>query len=357
MKSTICVAAAGLSALLAVCGSALGGVTPVNGDIIFTSQQDSSIKLISGFGPSVATTLYTFGDVGDFPAGITKGIDGSYYVSRSKLPVPNAGAGIARIDDLFGSPMVSSVATGDPLQNPAALGFSSATGRLITISNPGSAGTIRGIFDVSTGGSVTTVANEVNSGTGYRSGAGLTKDPNSDDFFVTGINGGVFDPMTIDGQASTLWRARYDGMSDSYSLDPAPILDFTDSLGLGLHLTNVRGVAAVPGTNDLYVSDFVTESIYRITLDVMGNFSSIAFVVGGLDQPESLIYNPWTNKLVIDERGGLTSSVISQINLNGSGYEVLASGDHARGFYIVPTPAGLALLPIAGLFAARRRRA
>ncbi len=357
MRNAFFAAATGLAALVAVSGTALGGVLPVNGDIIFTSQQDQAIKLISGFGPSVASTLYTFSDPGDYPAGIAKGFDGQYYVSRGRLPIPNAGAGIVRVNDLFGSPSETPIATGDPLQNPAALMLSPDNGRLLTVSNPGGAGSIRGIYDVSTAGAVSTIANEVPSGVGYHAGFGLTKDPNSSDFFVSALNGGAFQPMTPDGAASTLWRMSYNVGPDNYSLGLTPLVDFTDILGPGQSLTNIRGIAAIPGTSDIYAADFVTESIYKITLDGLGNFSSIAFVAGGFDEPENIMYNPWTNKLVIDERGGLTSSVISQINLDGTGYEVLASGDHARGFYIVPTPAGLALLPIAGLFAARRRRA
>lgn len=357
MRSNASVVAAGIGLLLAAAGSAFAGITPVDGDIIFVSQQDSSIRYISGFGPSVAQTLYSFPDAGDFPAGITKGPDGAFYVSRSRLPVPNAGAGIVRITDLFGTPNATELVTGDPLQNPIGLSYSDATGRLLTVSNPGSSGMIRGIFDISLGGVVTPVASEVNGGTGYRSGTSLTRDPNSSDYFVSAINGGAFDPMTLDGQASTLWRLSYNNGTNDYSLDPTPIVDFTDILGPGNHLTNVRGIVAIPGTNDIYAADFVSESIYRITLDAMGDFQSISLVIGGLDEPENLIYNPYTNKLIIDERGGLTNSVISQINLDGSGYEVLATGDHARGFYIVPTPAGFALAPIAGLFAMRRRRA
>lgn len=357
MRNVFLAAATGLSALVAVSGSARGGVSPVNGDIIFTSQQDSSIKLISGFGPSVATSLYTFGAPGDYPAGIAKGFDGQFYVSRSRLPIPDAGAGIVRVNDLFGSPSETPIATGNPLQNPGALMLSPNNGRLLAISNPGSAGAIRGIYDVSTAGAVSTITNEVPSGVGYHGGFDLTKDPNSADFFVSAINGGAFQPPTPDGAASTLWRMSYNGGPDNYSLGATPLVDFTNILGPGMSLTNIRGIAAIPGTSDIFAADFVTESIYKITLDGLGNYSGITFIAGGFNEPEHIIYNPWTNKLVIDERGGLTSSVISQINLDGTGYQVLASGDHARGFYIVPTPAGLALLPIAGLFATRRRRA
>lgn len=344
--------------LLAASGAAHAGVQ----GIVFTSQQQNAVRFLDT-GTNTASTLWASPNPDSRLANITAGPSGEFYVADGRLPFPNlTDAGILRIDDLFGSATASSLTQGNPLQNPLGLVYDPTTSGLLTVSNPGSpvtGDTVDGIFSVSLGGTVGPVHVEDNNGTGVRfdDGHSIVADPFSNDYFVTSVNGGSFDNGLADGRSSTLWRLEYDGNTNSYDLGETPVLDFANSeTGFGSDLLNIRGIASVPGSSSLWVTDFVNGSILRIDLDGSGNFQSLTEIASGLNEPESIIYNPFTGELVFTERGGLTDSKISSINLDGTGYEILLEGEHARGFYIVPTPGTGALLLLSGLAAVRRRR-
>ncbi len=350
--------AIGVVGLLAACGAAHAGVQ----GIVFTSQQQNAVRFLDT-GTNTASTLWASLDSNTRLANITAGPAGEFYVADGRLPFPNqVDAGILRIDNLFGAASASYLTQGNPLQNPVGLVYDSTTSSLLTVSNPGSPvtqDTIDGIFSVSLGGAVGPVHIEDNNGSGVRfdDGHSIVADPFSNDYFVTSVNGGSFDNGLADGRSSTLWRLEYDANSNSYNLGNAPVLDFASSeTGFGSDLLNIRGIAAVPGSSSLWVTDFVNGSILRVDLDGSGNFQSLTEIASGLAEPESIIYNPLTGQLVFSERGGLTDSKISSINLDGTGYEVLLEGEHARGFYIVPTPGTGALLLLSGFAAVRRRR-
>ena len=135
---------------------------------------------------------------------------------------------------------------------------------------------------------------------------------------------------------------------------PSLLVDLSNT-NLGTPLTFLGGITSAG--NDLYVADRRADAVFKITLDGNGDFSSIAQVIGGLNEPENLIFNPFTGKLVIDVRDDLNNPMIVQCNLDGTGLEVLAAGFHARGFEIVPSPATFALLGLGTVVGARRRRA
>lgn len=347
------------TSLLAAAGSASAGLQ----GLVFTSQQQNAVRFLD-FSTNTASTLWASANPDTRLANITAGPAGEFYVADGRLPFPNlTDAGIIRIDGLFsGAAAATPLTQGNPLQNPVGLVYDPTTSNLITVSNPGSPvtpDTIDGIFTVSLGGSVSPVFIEDQSATGVRfdDGHSIVADPFSNNYYVTSINGGSFDNGLADGRSSTLWRLEYDMGTNSYSLSDNPVIDFADSeTGFGSDLLNVRGIAAVPGSSSLWVTDFDQGSIFRVDLDGSGNFLSLTQVASGLDQPESIIYNPFTGQLVFTERGNLTDSKISAINLDGTGYEVLLAGEHARGFYIIPTPGSAGLLALAGLAAARRRR-
>lgn len=367
MSKTIISAAALLTA-------ALGGVAFAqnNGDIIFTSQQADAVKLISGTTPTApgAATLIAANTFGTSLGGITRAGDGNYYIVDGNFPVPNPStAGVRRINNPFsGAATLSTFVQGDPLQYGVGVAYSANTNSLITVNNPFgpvSQGIADGIYNVplNNPSAVTQIFAEPPISTPqprYQAGMYIVQDPNSNDFFVVTENGGTGTVGTNpqdDLFPGALWRVRYNGGTNSYAVDATPVVDFgAPFTGLGFNINGPRGIAAVPGTSDLFVTDLWGGTVYKITLDGSGNYSSIALVLSGLDQPESIIYNEYTGKLVIDERGNLTNSRISTFNLDGSGFTVLYTGEHARGFAIVPAPSAVALLGMGGMVLARRRR-
>jgi hypothetical protein len=366
--------------MVVAAGAALanGQVTPNNGDIIFTSQTpagNNSVKLISGTVPTVgpATLLYSSGSASSYFAGIQQAPDGNYYLLDGRQPFPNTtDAGVLKIQNIFsGAPTVTQHRQGNPLQNPISLAWSNDTNEFITVSNPGTPqvpATIDGIFGFGTGpAGINTYYPEPNPIVGvrprYYAGYGIIKDPRpgSQDFLVTTINGGVATNPTplfgsIDAESSTLWRLQYTG--SGYVLNPTPVVDFAASFtGAASSFYNTRGIAAVPGTNSVYVADIEAGVINKVTLDGLGNFQSITTILSGLNLPENLIYNQYTGQLVFEERSiDLLGAKISTVNLDGSGLTLLYAGEHARGFAIVPSPSALALLGLGGVVVARRRR-
>jgi hypothetical protein len=365
MKIAILTVLAGFAAVAAA------QVTPNNGDIIFTSQQANAIKIISGTTPGPATTLYASSNPMTQYTGISLAPDGNYYVGDGRVSGLNPNdAGITRVNNIFsGSASVTPITVGNPLQNPVNLAWSSDSGRFIVVNNPAGPQfpqVFDGIFGVTTGGSINTYYAELPMTTPrprYNGGFGIIQDPRagSRDFLITSINGGVDNdlssPFPFDREASAVWRLAYDAGTNSYNLNNAPLVDFSPSITGFTGFYNTRGIAAVPGTNSFYTTDLVAGVINKVTMDALGNFQSIQTILTGLNQPESIIYNPFTNQLVFDERGDLTASQISTVNLDGTGRVVLYAGEHARGFAIVPSPASAALLGLSGLVAMRRRRA
>jgi hypothetical protein len=340
-----------VAALLTAAGSALGQAP---GDILFTDEFTDSINLLNA--PGVWTPLVTFNDPNVRLAQITS-VGKTWYVANGPKPVqdPSTG-GIFRIDDLFGSPSVSTLASGDPLQNPIGLRYSKKTKQLITVNHidgPINQPAFEGILAVDpANGNVTKVYEEQGGGKPvYKDGYRLTPDANSDDFFITCVNGGVYDGGPGDfNKASCIWRLSIDPntLQGSVSL----VADLSSVLADPL--TFVRGITSVPGTSDLYIGDGATQAIYKMTLDNNGDFSGIAAIATGIQDPWEIVFNPYTKKLVYGEQD---ISTISQMNLDGSNIELLAKGVGARGIAIVPTPGGLALLGAAGVIGLRRRRA
>jgi hypothetical protein len=334
---------------LSLLAGAPGALGQAPGDILFTDEFTDSVNLINS--PGVWTPLVTFDDPDVRLAQITNR-GNRWYVANGPKAVQDPSTGsIVQIDDLFGSPIVSTLASGDPLQNPIGLKYDRVSKRLLAVNhidgdidqpafegilsiNPNTGG-VTELFEESGGGNPT-----------YKDGYRLTADPNSDDFFVTAVNGGAFNGGPGDmNLGSCIWRLDVGTGSVSLLAD----LSTVD----GGPLTFVRGITAVPGTSDLYIGDGSTQAIYRISLDGNGDFSSIAAIATGLADPWEIIYNPYTNKLVYGEED---ISTISQMNLDGSGIELLATGVGARGLAIVPTPGGAAILALAGLVGFRRRR-
>lgn len=347
------------AAILAASGAAHAGLQ----GIVFTSQQERAVRFLDSSG--VVSTLWAAPDPDSRLAGITRGPGGEFYVSDGRsIPFPNlTDAGIVRLDGLFsGTPSASFLTQGTPIQNPIGLTYDPTTSSLLSISTPGvpiTPDSQRGIFSVSLGGTVSPVFVQDEDATGVRfsTGRSIIADPFSNDYYVTAVNGGSFSNGQPDGVSSTLWRLEYNAGTNSYDLGSDPVVDFADTFtGFGTDITGLRGIATVPGSESLWVTDIVTGSILRIDLDGAGNFASLTQIATGLDQPEEIIYNPFTGQLVFSERGDNIDPKLSAINIDGTGYEILLEGEHARGFYIIPSPGTGAILMLSGLAAVRRRR-
>jgi hypothetical protein len=347
------------AAILSASGAAHAGLQ----GIVFTSQQERAVRFLDSSG--VVSTLWSAPNPDSRLAGITRGPGGEFYVSDGRgSPFPNlTDAGIVRLDNLFsGAPTASFLTQGNPIQNPIGLTYDPTTSSLLSISTPGAPitpDTQRGIYSVSLGGGVSPIFVQDESATGVRfsTGRSIIADPFSNDYFVTAVNGGSFSSGQPDGTSSTLWRLEYDANTNSYNLGSNPLVDFADGFtGAGIDFTGVRGIATVPNSESLWVTDRVTGSILRIDLDGNGNFASLTQIATGLNEPEEIIYNPFTGQLVFSERGNNIDPKLSAINLDGTGYEILLTGEHARGFYIIPSPGAGAILVLSGLAAVRRRR-
>ncbi len=351
----------GLLASLALVGLAGPALAQNPGDIVFTDFTNDRIGLISG---GTVSTLVDLSGGSTRLGGIARGPDGAYYFGDGPYFISNPStARIIRVGDLFGVPQVSTFVSSDPIQNPGGMVYDQQSSRFLAVNNPFGpiAQTSRdGILGIPANGvGVHMAFNEPPLGNPrprYEAGFYMTRDQHSNDYFVTALNGGAFAGTGGDDDGSTLWRASV--VPGSPELMMTLVYDFSNA-PFAVPLTQVRGVTSVPGTNDLYLTDWERGAIYRMTLDNAGQFQSLALVRGGLLNPEAIVYNAFTNRLIVDqsdEMGGFLNAAIFEVSLDGTQQVQLASGFHARDFYVVPTPGTLALLGVGGLVALRRRR-
>ncbi len=349
-----------LAALLVSVGLAGTAKAQSDGDLVFTDEFTGSVyHLPVGGSPNLL-----FSVPGGRLAGITRN-GGDWYFADGPFPVQNpSNSRILKATSLFsGAPVVTTFASSGDIQNPIGIAYHAASNNIIGVMNPASAPPFfEGLLGINATTTATTrlFSEPDPAGTPsprYNAGMYIAQDFNRPNrFLVTTANGGVDAPNPADDNqiASAL---------HAFTIDPVLattndyIYDFSSSnTGLPHTLFEVRGLAVVG--DSVFVSELIRGEIYRLDLDATGAVTGINFIAAGFDVPESIIYNPFTNKLIVDEIGGLDPlrARISQINLDGSGYEVLAMGYHARGFAIVPAPGSIALLGLGALFAARRRR-
>lgn len=363
--------------IVAVAGLAsVAAAQPLGYTVIFSDQISDTVGAISSIGST--TTLVDFrsfqSDANTRLAWITEGPGGDLYVANGPSPIQNPAstAGIYRISNIFGTPTTTFFGGGDPLQNPVGIIYDAPRSQFIAVSNPAgpvAQGKRDGIFTVANpSGAVTErfVEPDIFSAgrPRYEAGHHIVADPTTGNYIVSCYNGGVFAPVNTDPDGSTLWY--FNAATNSVSL----LADLSFSLSGGGSITRLTGMATIPGDNDLFVADTQfgpgESSIYRVVRDdVTGAVTAVNLVLGGLYQAEQLLFNPFSGKLLVNERanydGGLGFPAgtprIFEMNLDGSGVTTLATGMHARGLYVVPAPGAVALIGMAGLAAARRRRA
>jgi hypothetical protein len=157
------------------------------------------------------------------------------------------------------------------------------------------------------------------------------------------------------GISSQIYAAQVDSVTGDVTVDR--VVDFDGTATSFGPLTFVAGITSTTGGDgltDLFVTDTFTDSIYRVDLDANGDFVSADLILDGLDDPQTIEFNPFRNSLIFHELGAMT---ISEVGLDGSGLTVLETGVvSARGIYIIPAPGAVALFGLGGLAAMRRRR-
>ncbi len=343
--------ATALVALAGLASSALGS----NGDIVFTNQTDDSIKLLSG---GSVSTLVSFADSSVRLAGITRAGNGHWYVANGPIVPTDTSAQIFEIDDIFAAvPSVSVLASGNPTQNPIALRWDGARQVLFSVNNPGEHNLdpeYDGILAYGLDGTVTQVWNEPESPTPPRYFDGVwmaNLRDGSGDYMVVAQNGGAFGG-SANLASSTVWRLSVDG-SLSGSMSLLADLGDTGALGIAESILDSRGVA-VTDSGRIFITGKDTGKVYEV--DLTGGFS-LTEIASGIDHVTRIEYDRFNDRLVLAQQEfSIGFGQISTINLDGSGFAVLASGVSPRDLYVIPTPATLALVGIGGLVATRRRR-
>lgn len=341
------------AALLAVAGSSLAQ----DSQFLFTNQNDPGIDAYLG---GFQSRIIDHTNPGAFMAGIVQ-VGGSFYFNDGAANFdPTLTSGLFRLDGAFGTPSITPVATGMPIENPIGLQWDAGRGNFITVNNPFSpiAGSFDGILGITPGGTVTTIFEEDLSvpRPRYQGASRLAPDPTSDGYLVTSLNGSRAVVGTGElGNGSALMRINIDG-SLSGSQELVVDLGDTSVTGLAAPLLSTAGIAVNPTNGLVYLTDRNAGAIYELTLDGSGAFDSIRVLLDGLTEPEEIQYDPFNDRLVFDENFGSDLGRISQVELDGSGLKVLVDGVDTRGIVVVPAPASLSLLALGGLAAVRRRR-
>lgn len=350
---------------LVVVGLAAAAHAQQNGDVVITDELSDSVLLVDKDGAGTTTLVTLDPDVR--LSGITnKG--GTFYVGSDPSPAQNPSvAAMFQIDDLFGTPSVSTLTSSDPLQRPIGMLYDPITDQIITVNNPGA----ELLGDDRNHGILTVDPNNGNQffsyqhpdfdvpGPVFRNGGRLDADPFTDDFFVTSGNGGEFNEGDgpNDG-GSQLYRFSID--PDTLVGDAELWIDLSDTgaTGLGEPMSFSRGVAVDPSTGDVYATDSEDGLIVKIEQNGDGSAGAVSVVTDQFPGIGTIVYNQFTNRLVFGTLGtfGPNDDQVWSINLDGSDPLLLAEGVEARGIVVIPAPASVALLGMGALAAFRRRR-
>jgi len=358
-------------AVLALSGIASAGVSYAPGSVVFTDADGDRIG-VSNVGLGLPNTTFLHNLAGGpsaarNPSQITLGGDGAWYVGDGQFDVSQPGR-ILRIANLFGAPVESVLTSGIPgdpgsvLDNPTGVRWDAARGNLVVIDNPGNApnpGKADNLFLIDLGGAVQTSFTEPADNPGfpfYQDGNVSQPDRNTNNMFVVALNGGLANQGGSQfNNPGALWRMSFDGLGNATA---SLFYDFSDLLP-GTLVGQPKGMASRvngDGSQDLFVTDDVTNSIYRIIVNSDGSFGGASSIFTNLAEATGLgeiQYDPFNNKLVFSSEG---TQEILRINTDGSGLETIATGVRVRGIYIIPTPGAISLAGLAGLAMIRRRR-
>jgi len=358
------------AAVLATAGSAFAGINNyAPGSVVFTDTLGDRIGAVNvGLGLPNATFLHTLvgAPATDYlPAQLTLAGDGNWYVNEGSFSVSRPGR-VIKIQDLFGTPIESNFDAGIPgdpgsvLDNPVGIHWDNARQRLWVVDNPGVAGNPGkqdNLFNYTLAGARQTSFTEPADNPGfafYQDGQRLVPDRNTGNFFIIATNGGVAGQGNPNTERGVVWRMTVDG-----GLNATESVFFDFSNFLPAVIGEPQGIASAlngDGSQDLFVTDTVSNSIVRLIVNSDGTFggaSTIFSQPGIANGLTEIVYDPFNNKLVFSSEG---TSEILRINRDGTGLETLATGVKVRGLYVIPTPGAAGILSLAGLVALRRRR-
>ena len=348
--TTISLAVAALTAVPAT-------VLAQDSQFLFTTRDDPGIDAFIGGSQS---RIIDVTNPGAFLAGIVQ-VGSSFYFNDGAANFdPSLTSGLFRLDNAFTSPSISAVATGLPIENPIGLQWDAGRGNFITVNNPFSPGpsSFDGSLGVTPGGTVTEIFREDLSipRTRYQGGTRLAREAFSDSYLAMSVNGsGAVVGSGELGNGSALIRIDIDGALNGTQSTVVDLAD-TAATGLANPLLDTAGIAVNPNNGLVYLTDRNEGAIYELTLDGSGAFDSLRLLIDGLDEPEEIQYDAFNDRLVFDENRGSDLGRISQVELDGSGLQVLVDGVETRGIVVIPAPASFGLLALGGLVAARRRR-
>jgi|GEM_PF-1953112 len=350
------------------------------GDIVFTTQTGGVFWLPQG---GSAVQLAQINEPNVRLADLAFGPSGALFVNNGPQPVGDPSlSNIYRIQDPFGAANVSVFASSGNIQNPIGLVYDRPTNNMIAVMNPGTNQprpdpSFLGLLGVNaTTGATAVVYQQQPAGTTfpyYNRGAYISAVPGQSGTYVSAaVQGSAFDYNGVPPQtrASSLHRFTMNGMIATEEL----IVDLGDTsvTGFSRSIGRVTGVTAVDAQT-MFISSVDYPggagtgigSIFRVDLDLNGDFLSVTDITtGNLPTgvnifPEEIEYNKFTNTLFFADRIGNADGTASiyELNLDGTGLNSVYVGFGVRGIAIIPTPAGVALLALGGLVAARRRRA
>jgi len=342
--------------------------------IVAFDNADQTLKVLNVPGGNPPATsvndLYTFVNPNTQIRSIQRAPDGTFYFDNSPFPPtdPNE-AGVIQVDGLFGgAPVESFLTQGDPRMTRGGVTFDADLNTILKNEIPTSDHPDPKYFgllavDPATG-AITEVFQEDRDNPPPRPRlqrlAGKVKDVFTDDYFVVGLNGGIFeDPGGITDPPDRNFGSTIHRMSiDPNTLQGTETLlvDLSDTAVTGLTdpITFGRGLTIDPGDGTLFVSDGEGD-IWRVTLDGGGNFQSITSIVTGFldERPGGIQYNPFNDTILFTTARG---DQIWQVNKDGSNLSLVIDNFDVGAMYLIPAPSTLALLGIGGLVAARRRR-
>lgn len=378
--------------LVAAIVAAAAGTASAQSTVIFTDVGDgfgtngSFVKSVTI--PNVVSTHVAFGpgegrfsDIKPSPTGYVFG-DGPFPPGND----PNFGTGkIWNVTDLFTTPAVTQVDAPGSSWNPIGVRYDGPSNTVLTMDNL-AGGFFDGVVDrafrgvnYSTGVNNRLMKERVAiPGTGNQTGEGrpwheggayMTPDPQgSNNYYVISTTGGRFvGPFTGDPNrnvSSMIWRVTTDGVTDGTGTNTGTVfrelIDTADAAFprstdpvTNFNFTDFRGLTSKPGSNSLFVTTTFYDSIWRIDLTGAGAFAGATMILGNLDAPEAIEYDPFTDTLVFAELG---SKTLNRINLDGTNRIILARDVHVRGITFIPTPGGLAVLGLGAMALIRRRR-
>lgn len=372
-----------IAALVSLAGSASAQFAP--GSLLFVSDNrtggSDTINALD-YGTLATSQLLAF-SAGNQDTrrhgGLAQGPDGEFYIGNSPFPTQEPStAELLRVDGLFsGAPAVSTFSDNDAIQSAFDLIYDPFTDSVIALNNPGSNPPVTTAFegvqshDRATGNyDGLVVAQNPNAAPSPRIqavGGGIVPTGRAaGQYYFGSINGGAdFDPSQGNNgraDASAIARTQFNDAGDPLNATTDILVDLSPSnTGTGEFISRLSGMAVLPSGN-LVISDINSQSIWEIAIDGNGDYAGISRLLDlelSGTTPQGVIYNPFTNKLNFVEftGGDPNNQSIVEIDLDGTGSNVLASGLTAVGSLVpIPAPSTAALLGLGGLAAARRRR-